>query len=190
MSEQLPYKRRNVFIHRAFQGRFIAWMLGMIVIFGICSAILMYFLLSSDLESETRSVHTRIADTWENLGFSIVVSNLVSALFAGISVVIVVIYISHKIAGPMYRFQFICKEVARGNLDVHSHLRDKDQLQELAHSFGEMVEALKDRRREKQATLDQARAQLEILTEECGGSDRAQQALNALAVKLRDLGDE
>jgi nitrogen fixation/metabolism regulation signal transduction histidine kinase len=187
MSESVTYKRKIVFINPAFQGRFIAWMLGMIVIFGICSALLMYVLLSSDLENETRTAHLRIVDTWQKLGFSIIVSNIVSALFAGGSVVFAVIFISHKIAGPMYRFRNICTEIARGNLDVSSHLRDKDQLQELASAFGEMVDSLKQRERARGDTVAELRQLLVQAREAATDPDQTTKSLDAIEARLNAL---
>lgn len=46
--------------------------------------------------------------------------------------IIVVLYISHEIAGPLYRFESLCHQVGEGNLDTITYLRKKDQLQELA----------------------------------------------------------
>lgn len=158
MNEPVKNKRRTLFIQPAFQGRFIASMLGLILLFAVCSAFILYLLLASDLESEARSAHLRIVDTWQKLGLSIVIGNVVSALFTGISVIVVVLYISHKIAGPMYRFQKLFAEVGGGNLDMTASLREHDQLKELAASFDEMLATLRKRRDERLAAIRDAAA--------------------------------
>ena len=191
MTENMPNKRRTVFIQRAFQGRFIAWMLAMIVAFGICSAAILYILLASDLENETRSAHLRIVDTWQKLGMSIILGNTVSAIFTGISVTVVVLFISHKIAGPLYRFQALLKEVSQGNLDVSAHLRDNDQLQELAHAFDAMLDDLRQRRDKKNKLLQQAQGLLEKLQTQLAGDSTTNHALlTELEQKLVELKED
>lgn len=189
MSEKPPYKRRAVFVQRAFQGRFIGWMLLMIVAFAVCSAAILYVLLASDLESETRAAHLRIADTWQKLGLSIILGNAVSALFTGLSVIVVVLYISHKIAGPMYRFQNLFREIGRGNLEVTATLREKDQLQELAHSLDEMVASLKQRRDERRAVIDKSRSILDRLRESADGTTPPPALLDELSQQLETLSE-
>ena len=191
MTENMPNKRRTVFIQRAFQGRFIAWMLAMIVAFGICSAAILYILLASDLENETRSAHLRIVDTWQKLGMSIILGNTVSAIFTGISVTVVVLFISHKIAGPLYRFQALLKEVSQGNLDVSAHLRDNDQLQELAHAFDAMLDDLRQRRDKNNKLLQQAQGLLEKLQTQLAGDSTTNHALlTELEQKLVELKED
>ena len=132
-----------------------------------------------------REQRTCAVDTWQKLGLSIIVSNVVSALFAGLSVCVVVVYISHKIAGPMFRFQKICQEIGSGNLEVSVHLRDKDQLQELATAFGEMAESLKQRRQRHTENLNEIKQLLNEIqsANEDGGRVRD---LTSLALKKLD----
>lgn len=185
MNQPVVNKRRTVFIQRAFQGRFIAWMLVMILLFAVCSAFILYLLLASDLQSEARSAHLRIADTWQKLGTSIVIGNLVSAVFAGICVAVVVLYTSHKIAGPLYRFQKLFGEVGRGNLDLSASLREHDQMKELAAAFDEMLEALRRQREERAAAVRDAVAAVQQLQALYPGESSA--ALARIQARLGEL---
>lgn len=47
------------------------------------------------------------------------------------------VYLSHKIAGPFYRFQVAFKEIDKGNLTTRIHLRKYDEGQFLADLFNE-----------------------------------------------------
>lgn len=185
MNQPVVNKRSTVFIQRAFQGRFIAWMLVMILLFAVSSAFILYLLLASDLQSEARSAHLRIADTWEKLGTSIVIGNLVSAVFAGVCVAVVVMYISHKIAGPMFRFQKLMREVARGNLDVSASLREHDQMKELASAFDDMLVALRRQREDRLAAVRDAAAAVHQLQALYPGESSA--ALARIQARLGDL---
>ena len=49
------------------------------------------------------------------------------------------IYISHKIAGPLYRFSATLDEIAKGNVSMRVHLRKSDEAQFLADHFNEAL---------------------------------------------------
>lgn len=49
------------------------------------------------------------------------------------------IYISHKIAGPLYRFSATLDEMAKGNVSLRVHLRKSDEAQVLADHFNEAL---------------------------------------------------
>ncbi len=64
-------------------------------------------------------------------------------LFLTICNITVGVYLSHKVAGPLYRFVMCAREVANGNLKIQVNLRKGDELRELEESFNEMTERLR-----------------------------------------------
>ncbi len=52
------------------------------------------------------------------------------------------IFLTHKIAGPLYRFQQSCREITTGNLAVRIKLRRFDEAKDIASTFNEMAEKL------------------------------------------------
>lgn len=52
------------------------------------------------------------------------------------------IFLTHKIAGPLFRFQQSCHEIAAGNLSLRIHLRKFDEVKEVAKTFNEMADHL------------------------------------------------
>ncbi len=52
------------------------------------------------------------------------------------------IYITHKIAGPLYRFNALLKEMQQGNFRTRVHLRQFDEAQFLADDFNETLDNL------------------------------------------------
>jgi nitrogen fixation/metabolism regulation signal transduction histidine kinase len=59
-----------------------------------------------------------------------------------IGAVFVTLYISHKIAGPLYRIQVCLDEMGDGDLTVRAKLRTHDQLIRLAEAFNQANEKL------------------------------------------------
>ena len=57
-------------------------------------------------------------------------------------VLIVSAVISHKMAGPIYKFEKSCQTIAEGDLTHRVYLRKGDQLTDLQNSFNEMMERI------------------------------------------------
>ncbi|WFP50471.1 hypothetical protein PL263_00245 [Methylomonas sp. EFPC3] len=158
MNNTVP--RRQIFIKKEFQGRFILGAFALILLSGLCSALLIYWMTGGDLQAQAQSAHANIVNATERLGISIMIGNVVSIVTAGAIAVAGVLYGSHKIAGPLYRFETLCREVGDGNLDTVTHLREHDQLQELAASFAAMVGKLRDRRDQRQRLIAELNRQI------------------------------
>lgn len=52
------------------------------------------------------------------------------------------IYISHKVAGPLYRFHKILEEIDRGNLRIRAYLRKRDEGKSLISRFNDTLQNL------------------------------------------------
>ncbi|MDP3790566.1 MAG: methyl-accepting chemotaxis protein [Candidatus Omnitrophota bacterium] len=53
------------------------------------------------------------------------------------------IFISHRIAGPIYRFQKSAEAIRNGDLSVNFNIRKTDELKDTAASLEDMVESLR-----------------------------------------------
>jgi methyl-accepting chemotaxis protein len=180
-------KRRNIFIKKAFQGRFIVGVFLLILLSSLCSALLIYWITGGDLQAQSQTAHVNIMTAWERLGVSIFIGNVVAFIVAGSLAVIVVLYASHKIAGPLYRFEVLCKQVGNGQLDTVTTLREKDQLQDLAEAFSIMVNKLRSQRSARQETAAKLSAKLEQLQAEDGLSTAQRSLLNEIEVMAKQL---
>ncbi|MFN3395547.1 MAG: HAMP domain-containing protein [Thermodesulfovibrionales bacterium] len=52
------------------------------------------------------------------------------------------LFLSHRIAGPLYRFEISIEEIIKGNLSFRIKLRKKDEAKELAEAMNRMIETL------------------------------------------------
>lgn len=64
------------------------------------------------------------------------------------------IMVTHRVVGPAYRMRRLFRHVGEGRLEVSTGIRKGDELQELYHSFAEMVESLRDQRSGEIAQLE------------------------------------
>ena len=66
------------------------------------------------------------------------------ALFLAVLIFIGGIFLSHKIAGPMYRIEKSAEAIRDGDLRVNFNIRRSDELKETASVLERMVESLRD----------------------------------------------
>lgn len=60
-------------------------------------------------------------------------------------VVIVSVFVSHKLAGPIFRLEQVAETVAKGDLSVRVHFREGDELAETAAHMNRMIESLREK---------------------------------------------
>lgn len=173
-------QRRHIFIKKGFQGRFIAGAFLLILMSGLCSALLIYWMTGGDLQAQAQSAHANIVNAAERLGVSILIGNIVAVLTAGGIAAATVLYASHKIAGPLYRFETLCREVGNGNLDTVTQLREHDQLQELGQSFSAMVGKLRDHRIQRARLIAELSRQIGLCATN-NGNELSETQHNAIA---------
>jgi len=134
--------RGRVLINKQFQieqvAKFIAVHILALVIFGS----LIYMFLDSELDSNLASAHVAYRNLKQMI-FPIVLSlSLLNILFSSLLITFFVLYASHKIAGPLYRFKAVIDELGHRNLNPASNIRQGDQLQELASSLKRLIDTL------------------------------------------------
>ncbi|MDP2903497.1 MAG: hypothetical protein Q8N96_10380 [Methylovulum sp.] len=183
----IPPKRRHVFIKKAFQGRFIAGMFLLMLLSGLCSALLIYWLAGSDLAAQSQTAHVNIANAWNRLGLSLLIGNVVAVIVTGALTVFVVLYASHKIAGPLYRFEKLCEQVGNGELDVLASLREKDQLHDLAQAFTLMVNKLRTRQSLQNESIAKINQQIRQLKNDGDIATHQAQVIEQLELAVKQL---
>ena len=71
------------------------------------------------------------------------------------------IIVTHRVVGPAYRMKRLFKHVGEGHLEVTTGIRKGDELQELYHSFAEMIESLREQRAEDIERLEDTLIKME-----------------------------
>jgi len=105
---------------------------------------------ASDLEQFARQADRRIRNV-------IVAGVLLLSLALGLTGILV----THRVVGPAYRMRRLFEHVGEGKIEVTTGIRKGDELQELFHSFAEMVESLRDQRGEEIAQLEETLIKME-----------------------------
>ena len=138
MQENNPkFKRNIIFIKRSFQLKFIALSL-LLALFCVLVCVYEFASLTQVFFTEHPVLLQELMDKGAHaIPLSLIKIGIFFAVIAIFAAVL-----SNKIAGPVYRFETVCKEVTKGNYKVRVKLRDGDGLRELEKEFNNMLEVL------------------------------------------------
>ena len=142
MNNNPIFRRRNYFIKKNFQVNFTVKFLIIILIEAFLAAGLFLYMSKGTLTTGYLGSELRIARTYDFFLPMLLLSNLI---IVGVSAVIgigVLIFLSHRLAGPLYRFENILDAIKKGDLTQRFKLRENDQFVELANSINEHTDTL------------------------------------------------
>ena len=131
--------RRRYFINKAFQINIILHFVFLVIIGSILSGLLIYYFLRHGLESESAAVIKNIISV---LKPTIIIAQVSVCIVTLIATVYVVMFLSNRIAGPLYRLERIAEYIGEGNLEIRVGFREKDALLPFKAAFQGMIENL------------------------------------------------
>lgn len=136
------WKRRNYFIKKELQGKYI-FSFFLFVITGSIIFTLIFSLLSADtLSIVYENNKLQIGKTPLILLKEILGAHWIFIIAGGIAVVILSMFLTHRFAGPIYRFERSVEELIKGNFAFQITLRTKDEGKELADKINELITVL------------------------------------------------
>lgn len=141
-SFNMQQKRRVVYIDKSFQFNFIVKFVLILVLGGLISIGLTLMTTRETVTTSFMNSRLVIENTSWAIMPSVILTTLITTAVVGVVVVLVTLFFSHKIAGPMYRFDKDIKRIAAGDLKSKIFLRQGDQLTKIATSLNEMIDAL------------------------------------------------
>ena len=139
MADNPLYRRKQYFIKKGFQLNFSIRFLALILIEAVLIAAFFWYMSLNTLTTGYEGAQLRIESTSDYFFPSFFMSNLIVVLIVGVIGIIGLILISHKIAGPLYRFEKGVTEVSKGDLSYRFRTRKGDQLTELSESLNSLI---------------------------------------------------
>jgi methyl-accepting chemotaxis protein len=137
-------KRRNFFINKEMQGRY---MMQMFVIFILClgAVVLIFNRMSADTFTISYEDYELVLDSSPNMLWEKMASTIWIVVIGGGSVLMIVsMFLTHRLAGPLFRFEKCIKSMIEKDLTDHIKLRQNDEGKELAaqiNKFNSMLES-------------------------------------------------
>lgn len=132
--ETQKFQRRTVLIKRALQLKYIGMVFFSVLLASLIVGGDIYYTMARMVLAENPSMTPAVSQfNW------IIMVKL--ALYLGLMLMIS-LYVSHRFAGPIYRFEKSAQIVASGDLTHRVSLRTGDELLELQEEFNGMVASL------------------------------------------------
>ena len=139
------YKRSSYFIKKEFQFKFILRFCLLVLIGAVISTGLLFLFSQGTLTSSFQQSRLIIKNTGLAILPSVVYTNLITLALITLATIIVTLFVSHKVAGPMFRFEKELKAIGEGDLTKKIMLRKKDQIKDMADCLNNMVVSLREK---------------------------------------------
>jgi methyl-accepting chemotaxis protein len=136
-------RRRNYFIEKSFQARFMLKFCILVVFAGLLTIAALYIIGMRSTTVSIVSSRVVVKSTADFLLPVLIQTFLVVMVLVGTATILVTLFVSHQIAGPLYRLKKAMEQLSEGDFKVEIKLRKADQLKELADTFNTMVKKLK-----------------------------------------------
>jgi methyl-accepting chemotaxis protein len=182
-----PYRRKNYFIKKDLQGRFI-FSFFIFVVVGSFFFTIIFSLLSADtLTIAYKNYDLRLGKTPVILLKETLGAHWIFIFTGGLLVVLASVFLTHRFAGPVYRFEKSLEEMMKGNFDVDIRLRAKDEAKELAQMLNDFNAGLSSQLKEIRDLSDKAGAHITNAKGAIG--PEAARELDEAAAKNRRIGE-
>jgi len=169
-------RRKEYFIDKGFQRDFILKFCGLVVLASVISGVMLYLFSRNTVTTAFVNSRLSIVSTSDYIIPSLIGSGLIAIALVGIATAIVVMYLSHRIAGPMFNIERSIKQIEKGDLTTKIQLRSTDEVTKLADCINEMTDSLKNNISEIKTKAD-----------DLGKAIEAQEALEKLSRKKEEL---
>ncbi|MBL7131659.1 MAG: hypothetical protein ISS45_09720 [Candidatus Omnitrophica bacterium] len=175
-------KRRQYFIERTFQTKFILKFCSIVIIASCIIGLLLFLLTKGSTTVVVENTKVVVKNTADFLLPTILTTVILVTIFSAISVAILSLFISHKIVGPLYRLKREITKVGGADLNANFRIRTGDQLQGLAESLISMVLSLKEKIKSLKEKFNQILPQLKKTALDKGEVEQIKEILDSFKV--------
>lgn len=192
-----PYKRRNYLINKEMQGRHVLVYFTMVILGTALFSLLFGLFTSSTLSISYDNYTLQVGTTPKVLFLKFFTAQWLFILVGGLTVTVIAVFLSHRVAGPLYKLERSVDAMTHGDFATTIFLRRKDEGQALAAKLNQLGLMLSARILEMRHLNKRLEQHLHELTASaaCGEkeSDRARIVLQEMArvnTQFRELLDE
>lgn len=141
MPETLRYRRKQYFVARKFQLKYIGLILLLVALTGLMCSYVIYYTMMLTLGDKLANVYPqgRLISIVNMVNWRI----LLSIVLVAPLVIAIGVFASHKIAGPVFRIEKFLGAMSEGNFSEPIVLRRNDELISLANGINKVVDSMK-----------------------------------------------
>jgi methyl-accepting chemotaxis protein len=138
------FKRKNIFIDKQFQAQFILKFCTLVAIGGLLTIAILYFWAGKSTTVSVVNSRVAVRSTADFLLPLLIQTVLIVLVIVGFATILVTLFVSHKIAGPLYRLKKAMQNLEEGNLVEDFRIRRNDQLQNIAETFNNTIKKIRE----------------------------------------------
>lgn len=139
----MPNHRRNYLINKSFQKEFVVKFCSIVVVGSILFGLVLYVFSKNTLTTSFENSRLIVKSTADYLLPGLLFGIVIVAGLTAIGASMVVILMTHRVAGPVYRFEKFIREFAGGRVVPDLKIRKKDEFQSMAVSLNKMTDDIK-----------------------------------------------
>ncbi|HHN65338.1 MAG TPA: methyl-accepting chemotaxis protein [Nitrospirae bacterium] len=184
------WRRRNYFIKKDLQGKYVFMFFIFVVLGSILFTVLFALLSSHTLTVVYERNNLRIGLTPMILLKEIIRAYWLFIISGGLLVALTAVFVTHRFAGPVYRFEKTLEDLIEGRLNFQIRLRKRDEAKELAERFNKMINLYSTRLKEIRELADKIKRELntlqkgDVITLSGDALDSLLRTVNELRMKL------
>ncbi len=138
MEKPVRSRRRNYFIDKSFQSKFIIKFCSIVIIASFAIGILTYYFNRQTTTVAFENLRVVVKSTSDFILPTLFFIIVIVTVFVSLATVVVTLFTSHKISGPLYRLKAELEKIKGGDLSSRISIRADDQLQKVAAEFEEL----------------------------------------------------
>ncbi len=147
------YRRRKYLINRSVQPRYMCMVALFICIISLITGWTVYsntwYMITERIQGEPELAHI-LADLNQML-----FTRIALVILAGVCVAVVItMFISHRVAGPIFRINKTLEELGEGTLPRKIKLRQRDEFKELSSAVNSVIEKAEEINRANRAAAE------------------------------------
>ncbi|MFA4843100.1 MAG: methyl-accepting chemotaxis protein [Candidatus Omnitrophota bacterium] len=173
-------RRRNYFIKKRFQLNFIVKFCLILAAACFVMGLSVYFLSTRTVTASFENLRLVAKSTADFILPTLALSSLAAVILTSLACIIAVMFISHRIAGPLYHLEKSLERIVKGDLTVHTRLRENDEIKVLAEGLNEAVKQLREKVANSQEELKDLAVQLHRAKEKLATSGVSHTEIDAL----------
>ena len=154
-------RRKNFLIKKNFQFSFMGSFIVLLAVESVLIVSLFLFLSRDTLTTGYIDSILRVERTQSFFIIPFMLLTLIVVLGLTITGMVVFVVLSHRLAGPFYRFEKTLEQVERGDLTPRVKLRKNDQFVELEDALNRFVESLDLRIGDIKTDIEEVKGMLE-----------------------------
>jgi len=158
-------QRKNYFIEKSFQAKFIFKFCLLLILGGLLTIAILYLMAMESTSVTFVNTRVMVKTTADFLLPLLIQTFLVVTIMMGIATIFLLLFASHKIAGPLFHFKKAMQELESGNFAVDFRVRKLDQLQALADSFESMFKKIGQELAQVKGSARSLKEKLDTLSE-------------------------